>query len=132
MLKAINLNGKIKNYKFDKNSSVLKPFIISKRVKKNSDKKEDITEFVDIKNAVNMKNSKYLEVIVDDFGLKIIDNEEKGFCIEWEKLDVIRDLNDFLFLEEDTEEENDKKEQKMDEFIDAVFNVVLEEINKDK
>lgn len=131
MLKAINLNGKIQNYKFDERLSILQPFVISKKVKQNSNKKEEITEFVDIKSAVNMKNSKYLEVVIDDFGLKIMDDEKKGFCIEWKKLDAIRDLNNFQFLESDTNEEIDRKEKEMDEFIDSVFNIVLVEINKD-
>lgn len=131
MLKAINLNGKIPNYKFDKNTSLLKPFLMSKRVHKKDDKKiEKLYE--DIKNAINMRDSKFLEVVMDDFGLKIMDETEKGFCITWEHLDVIRNLNGFMFSEEDTDKSNEKKEQKMDEFVDLVFNVVLDEINKDK
>lgn len=123
MIKAINLNGKIPNYKFDEKTSLLKPFLTRKRDKK------DVEEF---KNAINMRDSKFLEIVMDDFGLKIMDEQEKGFCIEWKNLDVIRDLNGFNFLETDTEEENENKELKMDEFVDLVFNVILDEINKDK
>lgn len=131
MIKEINLNGKIPNYKFDEKSSVLKPFITIKKLIKKDEKTEEKFS-VDTKNAINMKDSKFLEIMMDDFGLKIMDEEEKGFCITWEKLDIIRDLNDFNFKDSDTDEENDRKELKMDEFVSLVFDIVLNEVNKDK
>ena len=124
MIKQIELNGKIKDYKFN-DKSILKPFITAKRAK--SDK-----EFEDIKNAINLRDSKTLDCLIDDFGLKIIDEENKGFCIKWEQLEEIRKLNDFYITDEDNEDVIDAKEVKFDKFISECLNLVIEAINSDR
>jgi hypothetical protein len=124
MIKQIELNGKIKDYQFN-DKSILKPFITGKRAK--SDK-----EFVDIKNAINLRNSKTLECMMDDFGLKIMDEEEKGFCIKWEQLEEIRKLNNFHITDEDDDEAVDAKEIKFDKLISECLNLVVEAINSDR
>lgn len=124
MIKQIELNGKIKDYQFN-DKCILKPFITSKRAK--SDK-----EFVDIKNAINLRDSKFLECQIDDFGLKIMDEEAKGFCIKWEQLEEIRKLNNFHITDEDDNEVVDAKEIKFDKFISECLNLVIEAINSDR
>lgn len=124
MITAIKLMGKIKDYQFN-DKCILKPFITSKRAK--SDK-----EFVDTKNAINLRDSKTLECQIDDFGLKIMDEEEKGFCIKWEQLEEIRKLNDCFITDEDDEEAIDAKENKFDKFISECLNLVVEAINSDR
>lgn len=128
MNKTIDLNGKLEGYKFDKNkeSSLLRPFIMGKTNATNKESKEK----VDFKFAVNMKDSEWLDVVIDDFGLKIIDNKSKGFCLEWKYIESIKEQNDFEIKDSDNEEENNRKECKFDEFIGLVFDVVLKEINK--
>lgn len=126
MIKKIALNGTIKDFKFDEKTSFLKPFIMTKR----SSKSEKI--FEDIKNAISLKNSKYLECLIDDYGLKIIDEEEKGFCIKWEDIEKIKELNNFNIKDEDTEDVIDAKEIKFELFIDKCLDLVIEAINNDK
>lgn len=128
MNKTIDLNGKVNGYKFDKNkeSSLLRPFIMGKTNAKDKESKDK----VEFKSAVNMKDSEWLDIVIDDFGLKIIDNKSRGFCLEWKYLESIKEQNDFEIKDSDDEEENHRKECKFDEFINLVFNVVLEEINK--
>ena len=124
MIKQIELNGKIKDYQFN-DKCILKPFITGKRAK--SDK-----EFVDIKNAINLRDSKTLECQIDDFGLKIMDEEEKGFCIKWEQLEEIRKLNNCYITDEDNEDVVDAKEIKFDKLISECLNLVIEAINSDR
>jgi hypothetical protein len=124
MIKQIELTGKIKDYQFN-DKCILKPFLTSKRAK--SDK-----EFVDIKNAINLRDSKTLECMMDDFGLKIMDEEAKGFCIKWEQLEEIRKLNNFHITEEDDDKDIDAKEIKFDKFISECLNLVIEAINSDR
>lgn len=124
MITEIKLNGKIKDYKFE-DKHILKPFITRKRG--TSEK-----EFEDIKNAINLRDSKFLEVVVDDFGLKIIDEEKKGFCIKWEHLEEIRKQNNFNITDSDTEDEINAKEIIFDKFFQECFLLVVEAVNSDK
>lgn len=128
MNKAIDLKEKLKEYKFDEDikSRLLKPFIIGKTNAKDKNSKDR----VEIKFAVNMKDSEWLDVEIDDFGLKVIDNKSKGFCLEWDYLDNIKEINDLEIKDSDSQEENDRKEKAFDKFVEAVLNVILEEINR--
>lgn len=126
MLKAIKLNGVIPSYKFDEKPFLLKPFLMSKKTP-NSKK---LTE-LEIK-AICMKDSKSLDLVTDDYGLKIFDQEEKGFRLSWKEIDEIRVLNGFNLLETDTKKVYEEKEQKFSEFIELVFEIVLNAINNEK
>jgi hypothetical protein len=126
MIKKINLNGKIQNFKFDEKSSFLKPFIMTKR----NSKTEKF--FEDIKNAINLRDSKFLDCLIDDYGLKIIDEQEKGFCIKWEDIEKIKELNDFNITDTDTEDVINEKEIQLEIFIDKCLDLVIEAINNDK
>lgn len=124
MLLEIKFNGKIKGYLFN-DKCILKPFITSKN---NQIRKE----FTDIKSAINLRDSKFLECQIDDFGLKIMNQDEEGFCLKWDQLDEIRKLNDFFVLDNDSEDVIGAKEIKFDNFINECLNLVVEAINNDK
>lgn len=126
MLKAININGRIPGFKFDEIHILLKPFVLYKKTP--TSKKFSEEE----KKAICMKDSKTLDVITDDYGLKIFDHEEKGFRLSWKEIDEIRAINGINLLDTDTRKVYEEKEQKFSEFIELVFDVVLNEINNEK
>lgn len=130
MIAKINLETlKTGEVKFP-NGLYLRPFKMEKRTRKPKNEKED-NQYEDYKVAVNLKNSQFLEIVLDDFGFKLIDETEKGFCLKWEDIYTIKSFNGFnKSNEEITEDDIEKEDEFLDKVYDLFFKTVLKEIKK--
>lgn len=130
MLTRINLETlESKDIKFPK-GLYLRPFKMTKRQNKPKNDKDENT-YVDYKAAVNLKTSQFLEIVIDDFGFKLMDESEKGFCLSWDDIYKIKEANGFnKKTEELTEEDIENEDEFLDKVYDFFFKVVIKEIKE--
>lgn len=102
----------------------LKPFKTTKSTRKSGEERF----YLDYKAAVNLKDSKFLEIVLDDDGFKLTDEDEKGFFFSWEDIYKLKELNGFI---KSTEELTDEDIEKEEEFLDKVYDLFLKEVIKE-
>lgn len=103
----------------------LRPFKTEKSTRKTKTGEDRF--YIDYKAAVNLKDSKFLEIVLDDDGFKLTDEDEKGFFYSWEDIYKLKELNGFI---KSTEELTDEDIEKEDEFLDKVYDLFLKEVIK--
>ncbi|MDK2063334.1 hypothetical protein PT447_00170 [Aliarcobacter butzleri] len=127
MLTRINLETLESNeIKFPK-GLYLRPFKMTQRQAKPKNDKAENT-YLDYKAAVNLKSSQFLEIVLDDFGFKLMDESQKGFCLSWDDIYKIKELNGF---NKTTNELTDEDIEEEDEFLDKVYDFFLKVVIKE-
>lgn len=102
-----------RNIKLKKHEIVAKACL----VKKNTTRSEDYEISVSITTAVDLKDSKALQMVSGDFGIVIYNELNIGFMVDWKE---------FEKLQVDLKISEEKYEEFLDEFMSDFSDTIIE------